>query len=123
LAFIFKELWYNTSTMTEFNEKGLGDWKSSLSAEERARLEKAGRITSNPIGLRNERGEKGTPLSPEDFMLVQNNFHLIFYKDDGKELNIGRMWRQKKAFQQWLADKPEEAQKFVDELVAGAKFG
>src|SRR5687768_12355191 len=93
-------------------------FKEMLSKADWMLLNKIGRITRNPIGLRNEKGEKSPPLSPEDFKLARNNFHCFFYKDDGKEVNIGigRTYRKTKSFQQCFSDHPKEMQKLVDEL-------
>ena len=87
-----------------------------LSKESLILLDKMSRVVRHPIGLRNEKGEKGSPLPPEDFELVRNNFHCFFYKDDGSELNLGQIYRSKQIFQQCLADHPDEMKALVDEL-------
>jgi hypothetical protein len=87
-----------------------------LSKESHTLLDRVSRIRKNPIGLRNEKGEKGSPLSPEDFNLVKSNFPYFFYKDDGEEFNIGRTYRKKEPFKECLANQPDELQTLVDEL-------
>jgi hypothetical protein len=117
LLIIMSEKLPARSNSLSFDERGFEEWKSKeFSQEILALFDKMSSITRNPIGLRKEKGEKGPPLRHEDFKLVQNNFHLFFAKDNGKKINIGRIYRTKEAFQQCLADHPEEVQKFVDEL-------
>jgi hypothetical protein len=75
-----------------------------------------GKIGSKPIGLRNEKGEKSPPLMFKDFVEEQNNFYCLFIKDGGKELNLGRIYRQEEYFQKCLADHPAKVKKYLDEL-------
>jgi hypothetical protein len=108
---------FEGSDKPSFNKRGFEKWKSETFTPETLVLwDKISKIMRNPIGSRNEKGEKTSPLSPEDFKVVRNNFHLFFYKDDGKELNIGRIYRSNQIFQQCVADHPEEVQVLVDEL-------
>lgn len=55
-------------------------------------------------------------MSPEDFRIAQNNFHLFFTKDNGEKISIGRIYRKKEVFQQCLRDNPKQLEALVKEL-------